>query len=60
MRTGVHLLSDAKKIANILTLLGPAYLSVSKDPHVFWVWLGFQFFLEMTCLVVIYHIQKES
>ena len=47
-----------------------AYLSVSKDqegaylppPFIFWVgfWLGFQFFLEMTCLVVIYHIQKDS
>ena len=25
-----------------------------------WVGLGFQFFLEMTCLGVIYHVQKDS
>ena len=37
---------------------GGAYL----PPYVFWVWfgLGFQFFLEMPCLIVIYHIQKIS
>ena len=56
--------------AEELTLLGPAYLRVSKDqrggaylpPYEFWVWfgLGFRFFLEMTCLGVIYHIQKDS
>ena len=54
------------------TLLGPAHVSASKDrgglggaslpPYVFWVsyGLGFQFFLEMNGLVVIYHIQKDS
>ena len=37
---------------------GGAYL----PPDVFWVWfgLGFQFFLEMNCLGVIFHIQKDS
>ena len=53
-----------------LNLLAPAYLSVSEDLagggmylplYVFWVWfgLGFQFFLEMTYLGGIYHIQKD-
>ena len=54
-----------------LNLFAPANLSVSEDlggagacicPSMFfWVWfgLGFQFFLEMTYLGGIYHIQKD-
>ena len=44
----------------ILTLLEPAYLSGSKDQGGGWFGFRFQFFLEMTCLMVIYHIQKDS
>ena len=54
-----------------LTLFAPAYLSISRiqrggghivSPWISWVWvgLGFQFFLEMTCCGMIYHIQKDS
>ena len=50
-----------------LTLLGPAYLSEEGEylpppPYVFWVWFGLwiQFFSEMTCLVINYHVQKDS
>ena len=53
----------------LLTLFAPAYLSASKDqggaycpPFVLWVWFGleFQIFLEITCLGMFYHIQKDS
>ena len=48
-----------------LSLLGPAYLSVSKDqegalcasPR---LGFGLQFFLEMTCCGIICHFQKDS
>jgi len=41
-----------------LTLFVPAYFDVSI--YLGWGGLGFQFFLEITCLGVIYHIQKDS
>ena len=59
----------------MLTLFAPVYLSVSSnrrgmvehilppDPQYIWVLggvCGFNYFLEMTCLEVIYHIQTDS
>ena len=45
----------------LLTLFAPGHLS--NQPHDLGVgcgyWLGFQFFLEMNCLGVTYHIQRN-
>ena len=57
----------AKNGENCLTLLGPACLSITKDrggapPKYLGVGWGlrFQFFLEMACCGMNYHIQKDS
>ena len=51
--------------AGVLTLLGPAYSSVSKDQRggtMSWSWagLGFQLLLEMTPHGMICFMQKDS
>ena len=59
--------SEKKKphVSQYLTLFTPAYFGISgtggvSDISLGWGGLRFQFFLEMTCLGVIYHIQKDS
>jgi len=43
-----------KLLGGFFLLRGVKYVSLG------WVGLEFQFFLKMTCLGVIYHIQKDS